>query len=101
MVKVVYADSRLLEAKVLSFFESYAVLKDSKIVEPDSDGFMPVTNGFKSDKQNSTETELTLVDFYRFQHKERKLRDWELEKSISEDSSKIVADLKKRKRFEL
>jgi hypothetical protein len=102
-----YSDSRKLEAATEAFLHDFVVARAARLAqapEVDEEGFVTVKHGFKPEdavKTAAKEDEKLCMDFYRFQHKDRKLTEWRQEQIKQEHAVEEVDRLKKKRRFNL
>jgi hypothetical protein len=98
-----YSESRGLQPEVESFlFDYFNSVRSNKETDPavDSDGFTKVRTGFKAAEKTQRKSDLPL-DFYKFQLKERKIKEWRQSQAERESSVVAVESLRKRQRFNL
>jgi len=101
--KQVYSDSRALEFSYAVELQSFFLEVSSTHQETsDPDGFITVTSGYKPAMAHDVAISATgLADFYKFQLKERKLKEWQTQKSRKLSAERDVVVMAKRRKFDL
>lgn len=102
--KSLYSDSRHLEIESTIFLQNHFLTSQSETVDdvPDSEGFVVVKSGFKPPSEAPKDSSVSFrPDFYKFQVKERKMKEWQAEKSRKATAECDVSTMAKRRRFQL
>jgi hypothetical protein len=101
----VYSDSRSIEKDCEIVLQNYFLSKKARIVEDsiDQDGWTTVRTGLKpaADTPPTAQEVSNLPDFYKFQVKERKLKEWQSQKNRNNAAQSEVLEMAKRRRFQL
>jgi hypothetical protein len=97
-----YSDSRALEISSHAMLRDFYSKGEPSLSDngPDSGGFTVVRSGYKPTSTRFEES-IGLSDFYKFQLKDRKIKEWTNEISSRLSAAKCVESLAKRRRFAL
>lgn len=99
-----YSESRGLQEEVEAFLVDFFINRHAQTIsEPtvDADGFTIVRSGLKVALVDAKAVPDLPLDFYKFQLRERKMKEWRDAKSEVDLSKQSLGYLKKRQRFNL